>query len=94
MKIFASVILAVMISTSAFAAPPAEEQPWASILICTDTKTGKMVLTEKSLGRYSFRSPTYAEVTDLTTRGTVYIFSMGADIICKFMDKKTYESRR
>lgn len=95
MKILAGVILGAMVlSSSVFAAEEPKKPEWYSILECTDIKTGKLVVTEKSRGGPDFKSPTSAAIHDMSTGNYVYVFSMGADVICKFTDRETYEKRR
>lgn len=94
MKIFMSALVCATVLHAAVLAAKPKEPEWHSILECKDIKTGKLVVSEKSMNQYNFQSPTYARIYDTTTGSYVFVFSMGADVICTFMDKETYQKRR
>lgn len=97
MKIFIGMLFGVFIAatpTMAQEAPKAKETKWSQILTCTNIKTGKRVLTEKYNGNQSIWSQTLVKLPDLRTGKVVWIFPMGADVVCFQMDKDTFEKRQ
>ena len=89
------IILAVVLSMiSSLSMAQSTETSWDYILICTDIKTDKKVLEEKSTRGPSYDRMPAIIIVDPESNNYVYIFSVGADVICKYMSKETYEKRR